>query len=91
MNLKEAHSLFKADGNPNIGFSTFAKLRPQQCILAGPKGTHTVCVCIYHYNVKLQLSAIGIKNQSLSLLRKLISWYLVGTFASDALDEQSSG
>ena len=47
--------------NPNIGFSSFANLRPRNCILAGAAGTHSVCVCIYHQNVKLQFSSLSIK------------------------------
>lgn len=44
----------------DIGFSTFAKLRPTQCIFAGASGTHSVCVCIYHENVKLMIDAADI-------------------------------
>lgn len=48
-NLKEVHSAFKASHpNANIGFSTFASLRPVWCILAGSPGTHSVCVCVHH-------------------------------------------
>jgi len=36
-----------------IGFSKFAELRPKHCVLAGASGTHTVCVCTIHQNVKL--------------------------------------
>ena len=58
-NLKELYALFKnKDGAPNIGFSSFAYLRPPHCILAGRSGTHTICVCTYHQNVKLQIAAI---------------------------------
>lgn len=55
-NLKELYVLFK-DNNPQskIGFSKFAELRPKNCILAGPKGTHAVCVCQIHQNVKLMI------------------------------------
>lgn len=42
----------------SLGFSTFAKLRPGECILAGGPGTHTVCVCMRHENVELCLRAI---------------------------------
>ena len=59
-NLKELFQLYKSEpNNPKIGFSTFAKLRPKYCVLAGSGGTHSVCVCTYHQNVKLQLAAIG--------------------------------
>lgn len=53
-NLQELHSSFK-DSFPHmkIGFSKFAELRPRECILSGGSGTHTVCVCTLHQNVKL--------------------------------------
>lgn len=55
-NLKEAYKHFK-DKFPDIkiGFSKFAELRPKQCILAGQSGTHSVCVCTTHQNVKLMI------------------------------------
>lgn len=62
-NLKEAHSLFKEKfPNYKVGFSKFAELRPKYCILAGPKGTHSVCVCTTHQNVKLMIenSKLGV-------------------------------
>ena len=48
-NLSEIYSKFKEE-NPDlkIGFSTFASLRPRWCVLAGPSGTHSVCVCTHH-------------------------------------------
>lgn len=53
-NLQEAYAIFK-DEYPTtiIGFTMFASNRPKHCILEGTSGTHTVCVCIYHQNVKL--------------------------------------
>ena len=39
--FKEKHSMEK------IGFSKFAKLHPQHCVLAGASGTHAV-LCLYH-------------------------------------------
>lgn len=55
-NIKEAYKHFK-DNFPNIkiGFSKFAELRPKHCILAGQSGTHSVCVCTTHQNVKLMM------------------------------------
>lgn len=55
MNLSEAYSLFKTKNiGRKIGFSTFATLRPKECVLVFDKmGTHAVCVCTYHQNVKL--------------------------------------
>lgn len=61
-NLREMYVLYKSiSTNPKIGFSTFAKLRPTYCVLAGAGGTHCVCVCTYHQNPKLQLAALGEK------------------------------
>ncbi|CAH0550784.1 unnamed protein product [Brassicogethes aeneus] len=59
-NLKEIYTLFK-ERNPSakIGFSKFAEMRPKWCILAGASGTHTVCVCIYHQNLKLASNVIS--------------------------------
>jgi len=55
-NLNELYiSWKKAHPEEKIGFSTFAKLRPQWCILAGSSGTHSVCVCVYHQNPKLMV------------------------------------
>lgn len=55
-NLKELYQSFKAQYNSvAIGFSKFASLRPTHCILAGSSGTHVVCVCTIHQNVKLML------------------------------------
>ena len=55
-NLKEAYKIFKDKFHElKIGFSKFAELRPKHCILAGHSGTHSVCVCTTHQNVKLMI------------------------------------
>ena len=55
-NLREAYREFK-ERNPGlkVGFSKFAQLRPAECVLAGASGTHSVCVCKIHQNVKLMM------------------------------------
>ena len=64
-NLKEAYHHFKSiHPDIRVGFSTFASLRPKECILAGASGTHSVCVCTLHQNTKLMF--IGSKLPSLS-------------------------
>ena len=64
-NLKELYQAFKNEyPTLHIGFTKFAELRPKQCILAGASGTHAVCVCTIHQNVKLMLE--GVKIQRLS-------------------------
>lgn len=54
--LKELHEFFRLR-NPDmkIGFSSFASLLPKHCVLAGASGTHTVCVCSIHQNVKFMM------------------------------------
>ena len=54
---EEYEQHFKDQRKP--GFSIFASLRPKECISAGAPGTHTICVCPIHQNVKLKLSAIN--------------------------------
>ena len=41
--------------NPSakISFSKFAQCTPQQCVLAGASGTHSVCVYTKHQNMEL--------------------------------------
>jgi len=59
-NLKELHSEFQQKyPDVKVGFSKFAELRPKHCVLAGSSGTHAVCVCTIHQNVKLMLTAVG--------------------------------
>lgn len=55
-NLKELFQHFRNE-NPDekIGFSKFASLRPRNCVLAGASGTHTICVCVIHQNIKLMM------------------------------------
>ena len=55
-NLREVYHEFKEKcPDRKIGFSKFAELRPKHCILAGASGTHSVCVCTVHQNVKLMM------------------------------------
>lgn len=63
MSLRELYISFKqAHPDVTVSFSKFASLRPKYCILPGASGTHSVCVCTIHQNVKLMLDAINIKN-----------------------------
>ena len=55
-NLKEVYQLF-SEKYPNIriGFSKFAELGPKEWVFAGASGTHCVCVCTIHQNIKLMI------------------------------------
>ncbi|KAK3928649.1 Cytochrome c biogenesis ATP-binding export protein CcmA [Frankliniella fusca] len=72
-NLNELFSLFKKQ-NPDvkIGFHVFCSLRPKWCVLAGASGTHNVCVCTYHQNLKLKLYALKLQLDINDLLPKLV-------------------
>lgn len=58
-NLKDVHELFKSQ-HPEIqiGLTKFTQLRPKHCIHVGSKGTHNVCVCTIHENVKLMFGSL---------------------------------
>ena len=52
-NLREVHREFKERfPDCKVGFSIFAELRPEHCVLAEASGTHLVCVCTIHQNIK---------------------------------------
>ena len=56
--LEELCVIFKESfPERKLGFSMFAILRPMLYIPVGPIGTHSVCVCTIHQNVKLMLDA----------------------------------
>ena len=60
-NLRELFAKFKKQSpDIKIGFSKFAQYRPRNCVFAGSSGTHSVCVCVYHQNVKLMLEGVDI-------------------------------
>ena len=60
--VKVLHFMFKEKYPEHlIGSSKFAELRPKWCVLAGSSGTHSVCICTTHQNVKLMLDAINLK------------------------------
>ena len=55
-NLKEIYHNFKGRyRDMKIGFSTFAILKPKDCVLEGASGTHSLCVCTIHNKVKLMM------------------------------------
>jgi len=61
--LKELFEFFKSTyPDEKIGFSKFAELRPKYCVLAARSGTHSVCVCTTHQNVKLMIGAARLQN-----------------------------
>lgn len=60
-------------GNEKIpSFSYFASLKPAECIHAGDPGSHTICVCAQHQNIKLRLHAISRKIYYRDLLESAV-------------------
>lgn len=58
-NINEIHSKFKEKfPQIKISLSTFRRLRPSECISAGNSGTHNVCVCKIHENMRLKFVAL---------------------------------
>lgn len=61
-NLNELYLEFKNKyPDMKIGRSKFCELRPKWCVIAGGSGTHSVCVCLYHQNVKLMIQGANLK------------------------------
>ncbi|KYM99353.1 hypothetical protein ALC62_01883 [Cyphomyrmex costatus] len=75
-NLKELYNEFK-ERNPELlcSFSKFAALRPKQCILAGASGTHSVCVCCIHENVKLLIDGVNFKRLTADFLEPIKTYH----------------
>lgn len=72
-NLKELFAAFKVKyPDIKISFSKFASLRPKWCIAVGPKGTHSVCVCTKHQNVKLMLGAVDLERNYHDLMEMIV-------------------
>ena len=60
-NLKRLHTQFTSEHEGlNISIFNLTKLRPGHCVPAGSSGTHNVCVCVHHENVKLMLNEINV-------------------------------
>ena len=72
-NLRELYTEFKGRyPDKKIGFSKFCSLRPKWCILVGSFGTHSVCVCAIHQNVKLMLNAVDLNNSYHDLIEQIV-------------------
>ncbi|EFX71980.1 hypothetical protein DAPPUDRAFT_111192 [Daphnia pulex] len=76
VNIDELHRDYKkkltSDRLRAFGLSVFESLRPPNVITVGSSGTHSVCVCVYHQNVKLRLAAIHITDERYHFMDKLV-------------------
>ena len=72
--MQELYTAFKVKGpNVNIGFWKFCPLRPKWCVLAGPKITHSVCVCSAHKNVMSLVDAMEWDMTYKELIKKIVN------------------
>ena len=58
LNLKELHLEFMNRTGIKIGLSKFCSLRPPWCLTVDSAGSHSVCVCEVHQNLKLMVAAL---------------------------------
>lgn len=61
MTLKFYAECLRKSPQHTIGSSKFAELCPKWCVIAGSSGTHSVCVCTIHQNVKTMIDAVNLK------------------------------
>lgn len=54
-----------------ISFTKFAELRPKWCVVAGARGTHSVCVCTIHQNFKAMFDASNLVELTKELSHQL--------------------
>ena len=60
LNFKELYAEYKKTyPNDKIGFTTFFRLKPIQCITVDSSGSHSICVCPKHQNFDLLIKATG--------------------------------
>lgn len=59
----------KQHGN-ELSFSKFCDIRPKWCITVGASGSHSVCVCAIHQNVKLMLASATAIQDDYKLMKK---------------------
>lgn len=61
--VNELYNNFLADFKDKLEilpkFSYFASLKPKECIVAGDPGSHSICICDEHENVRLRLLALN--------------------------------
>ena len=78
LDLKELYQFFKEE-HPcaEIRFTKFSLLLPKHCVLAGSSGTHSICVCHYHQNVKLMIHGESVFFKLLFKFFKFLISYLI--------------
>lgn len=70
---KDLYYEFK-EKNPDIkiGLTKFYEYRPKWCVPVTSSGSHSVCVCSYHQNVKLMCVHLPVKLDYKDLINKIV-------------------
>lgn len=74
-NLKELYDAFiktHPDMKDDIKLAKFCALRPKYCKFAGSSGSHSVCVCTIHQNVKLMVEKVPDVYNYRELIEKVV-------------------
>ena len=65
-NLNKLYANFKSKYvSTSIGFWKCCELQPEGCVLSRSSGTHSMCICTYHQNMKLLLAPLNVTYQKL--------------------------
>ena len=62
---KKQHLQKRLHADIKTGFSKCCHLRRKWCVLLGASGTHCVCVCTYHQNMKFILDPLNLEYKDL--------------------------
>lgn len=71
-NLRELFAAYRLKNGLEIGFSKFCELRPKWCMTVGAAGSHSVCVCTMHQNIKLMLFSSPVSLDYKALMEKMV-------------------
>lgn len=81
--MKESYEEFKRRHcNIKVGFTKFSMLKPKNCVQLGSSGTHSVCVCTIHQNVKIMVANVNfaeISDNQFKTYKDCISFVLCET------------
>ena len=72
VNLKELFLEYKKENGAEVGFSKFCELRLKWCITVRFSGTHRICVCTIHQNIKLMLESSPVTVDYKCLIEKIV-------------------
>ena len=73
LNFNELYAEYKKTyPDDKIGFTTFYRLKPKECIIAGSSGTHSICVCPVHQNFDLLIRATGTNMSYKDIVSKVV-------------------